>query len=341
MYKSLKDRRSGASRWNLARALLLGLLLAIAAQPLAAESLERARALLAAGRWEDAAAAFRALPADEAQSGPALYGLAQALYSTGDFEGAAGTARDAANAATGATDRALALTLVGRSLRAPKKKKLYPKAAEAFREALEADPTLARPKLSLAELMLLQKDDKGARPLLEELAAREPSSQTRRAAALLRNPRKVEYASLPEFTLTTLDGREIGSGDLGGNIVLFDFWATWCGPCVASIPDLAKFHQFSDGKPLELISVSADRNGETLKSFVRERAMDWAVVHDARGALRGRFGVNAYPTYLLVDSDGFIVARASGYSPSLGDPVDRLVRQAKSMAKKLAKRGAD
>lgn len=90
-------------------------------------------------------------------------------------------------------------------------------------------------------------------------------------------------------------------------------------------PGLARCHEFAADKPLRLISISADQNEETLRSFIDERAMDWAMVHDGRGEIREYFGVRSFPTYLLVDHDDFVIAAGEllrGQHPAQSHGVD-------------------
>ncbi len=303
-----------------------------------AESLEQIEALLAAGDWNQVVLAYEALPPEIAGQFPALYSLAQAQAKIGNLEDAAAIAERAAASAEG-EQRALALNHAGRCLAATRKTKHYRRASTAFRQALAADSELAGTRLNLAEVLLLIDDrDAEARDLLTALLADgTPGGIATRAAALLRNPSKADTPSLPSVLMPTIDGEAISDKDLVGEIVLLDFWATWCQPCVESIPSLKRFHEFAEDKPLRLISISVDRSYDLLRDFVEEREMDWAIVHDGERQLARYFGVNRFPTYMLVDSDGFIIDQASGYSPQFGDPVDRLVGRAKSMAKRQKK----
>jgi thiol-disulfide isomerase/thioredoxin len=112
--------------------------------------------------------------------------------------------------------------------------------------------------------------------------------------------------ALPAFTLRGLDGGQVTDQDLRGSVALLDFWATWCGPCVASMPHLEKLHQEMAPLGLRLVSVNTEPGDlATVRSFVKEKGLTFPVWVDG-GALQSRLRVQSYPTMLLVDAGGVI-----------------------------------
>lgn len=113
-----------------------------------------------------------------------------------------------------------------------------------------------------------------------------------------------EPATLPAFSLTTLDGRTMSSSDLRGKVVLMNFWATWCGPCRAEIPDLIKLQDKYRDK-LVVIGVSEDEvPAETVKAFADEHKMNYPVVMSTPELKKIFRGVVALPTTFVIDRDG-------------------------------------
>jgi thiol-disulfide isomerase/thioredoxin len=117
----------------------------------------------------------------------------------------------------------------------------------------------------------------------------------------------------PEFQITTLDGQEINLESLQGKIILINFWATWCPPCRAEIPDLDEAYSQLKDKGLVILGFSVDDLSEAeLKKFVEQAKINYPV------ALVGRDIVNAFkpgqyiPTSIFIDKKGYIRARHVG-----------------------------
>jgi thiol-disulfide isomerase/thioredoxin len=120
----------------------------------------------------------------------------------------------------------------------------------------------------------------------------------------------------PAFNLQTLDGRTVSSASLKGKVVVLDFWATWCGPCRQALPELKALLQKNTGKPLVLISVSADENRKAVEEFVRTNGMSWMQAWDAKGqVIGGVFGASSLPSYVVIDAQGRIAYLMRGWAP--------------------------
>jgi thiol-disulfide isomerase/thioredoxin len=124
---------------------------------------------------------------------------------------------------------------------------------------------------------------------------------------LLRNPMAVE-----PFTVTDLDGRTLSSADWKGKVVLVNFWATWCPPCLAEIPDLiALQNKYRDR--LVVIGISEDEiSPEVVKRFATERKINYPIAMTSAD-LQTRFtGITALPTTFVLDQDGQIAYKRVG-----------------------------
>ena len=119
--------------------------------------------------------------------------------------------------------------------------------------------------------------------------------------------------ALPEVTGTRIDGVEESLSDYRGRVVLLDFWATWCVPCIDVLPDLRKLVEELPADRFALVAISVDEELETVTRFMEDEPMPWTNWHAGLGSDIARLlRVQAYPTYVLVDESGRILARPRG-----------------------------
>jgi thiol:disulfide interchange protein DsbD len=119
-------------------------------------------------------------------------------------------------------------------------------------------------------------------------------------------------SKIPGVAGKRLDGTEESIAAFEGQAVLLDFWATWCGPCVASIPKLVDLDQGLPEGEFEILSISVDEEVATVTEFQGNKPMDWANWHvGPKAELLQTWAVRGYPTYILIDHNGTIVARQS------------------------------
>ena len=121
--------------------------------------------------------------------------------------------------------------------------------------------------------------------------------------------------TLPEVAAAQLDGTQDTLGNYAGKVVLIDFWATWCGPCVGALPDLRKLVDDLPAQRFALLSISVDEDVETVTEFQQAEPMPWANWYvGEKSELAQLWDVRALPTYVLVDDQGVILARTSRFS---------------------------
>lgn len=89
-----------------------------------------------------------------------------------------------------------------------------------------------------------------------------------------------------------------------GEVVLLNFWATWCPPCRKEIPSMVELHEKFAAQGLKVVAVSVDQNRDQLRSFVREHRMPFQVLHDADSSVSQSYGVFRYPESFLIDKQG-------------------------------------
>jgi thiol-disulfide isomerase/thioredoxin len=101
-----------------------------------------------------------------------------------------------------------------------------------------------------------------------------------------------------------------------GKVVLLDFWASWCGPCRQSVPDLKELQKAYGSDQLEVISVNEDKNEGAGRSFVAQNQMNWEQRFDSDGEMSRQYGVHAFPTFVLTDGNGTVLQRFVGEDPN-------------------------
>ena len=110
-----------------------------------------------------------------------------------------------------------------------------------------------------------------------------------------------------------LDGRVWSSESLRGRVVLIDFWATWCAPCLAELPRLRRLHARYDTGDLVILGISLDRSSaRDFRSWLQRQGIGWPQVREVGGydsPLAAQFGVEVLPASFLVGRDGRVVAR--------------------------------
>ena len=125
-------------------------------------------------------------------------------------------------------------------------------------------------------------------------------------------------------------GAEVVTGGSGGKMTLLDFWASWCGPCRQSVPDLKALQRTYRSDELEVISVNEDKNENAGRSFAADNGMNWDVRFDPHGETSHHWGVSAFPTFILLDAQGHEVQRFVGEdsSESLASRIGPYVQKA-------------
>jgi len=121
---------------------------------------------------------------------------------------------------------------------------------------------------------------------------------------------------------TLLDGKEFDWAKYKGKVVLVDFWATWCGPCRAEIPNIIEMHEDYHARGFEVVGISLDRTKDAATDYMEEKKLPWVSLFDpepAKGAekMTEYYGIFAIPQAILVDREGNVVS-LNARGPELG-----------------------
>jgi peroxiredoxin len=117
----------------------------------------------------------------------------------------------------------------------------------------------------------------------------------------------------PNFSLQTQNGKVIELSKLKGKVVLVNFWATWCPPCRAEIPDFIEVYNTYKSKGFEIIGIALDEEGwSKVAPYVKEAKMNYPVVLGSAEVVQQYGNIESIPTTFIIDKNGYIAGRQVG-----------------------------
>ncbi len=112
----------------------------------------------------------------------------------------------------------------------------------------------------------------------------------------------------PDFTLADLEGNQLRLSDLRGKVVFINFWATWCPPCRAEMPEIEAIHQEYKTEGVVVIGVDILETASDVRQFVKQGGYNWTFVLDTTGEVTASYNIAAIPTSFFIDREGIIRA---------------------------------
>jgi thiol-disulfide isomerase/thioredoxin len=210
----------------------------------------------------------------------------------------------------------------------------------AFKEVLAAMPKSRAIIFDEGRALAMMGKDAEAKAMFEQYVDLAPASDKLRTRAerFSDDPHLATLQMAPPFRLVTSEGEEMQLDDMNGKVVLLDFWATWCGPCKETLPDIQQLaKKYSRDPMLVIISVSQDNNAADWKAFIEKNNMTWPQYRDKTGALGNAYGVTAIPHFFTIDTNGVLKTENVGSNSPISSIVDDLVKKAHKAEQKKAK----
>ncbi len=121
----------------------------------------------------------------------------------------------------------------------------------------------------------------------------------------------------PKFSISTDQGKTISRSDFGGKLLVLNFWATWCAPCIQEIPSLNQFAKTYASKGVTVLAVSVDRKEDRYREFLRRNNVSFLTARDPEANISSKYGTFMYPESYVIDQNGkvvFKVANAQDWS---------------------------
>jgi thiol-disulfide isomerase/thioredoxin len=128
----------------------------------------------------------------------------------------------------------------------------------------------------------------------------------------------------PDFSMKSIDGEPVNLSDFKGNVVVVDFWATWCSSCQKSLPHLEKLNKdvALAGKGLRVVAVDCGEDEKTARHYLEKRTLSLRVVEDEDGSLQHEYQVHVLPMTVLIGRDGTVKDVFSASEESVNESED-------------------
>jgi len=153
-----------------------------------------------------------------------------------------------------------------------------------------------------------------------------------------KKPYLTEGNKSPNFSFISHKGKKISLEKLKGKVVLIDFWATWCGPCIKMAPEIQELYNQLEGPNFVMLGISLDTSEEKLNKYLEDNPeMRWEEHFDGKGwdnEISEIFRVNSIPTMYLIDQNGIIAKQKAYPSIAIKDDVEKLLKEYKENKKR-------
>ncbi len=135
-----------------------------------------------------------------------------------------------------------------------------------------------------------------------------------------------ERTAAPDFTLKSATGENIKLSELRGQVVMINFWASWCGPCRQEMPLLDELHARYSPMGFTMLGVNVEKDSSKAKALLKDLPVDFPILFDQQNAVSKDYDVVAMPSTVLVDRDGNIRYIHKGYKPGDENAYQDMIR---------------
>lgn len=144
-------------------------------------------------------------------------------------------------------------------------------------------------------------------------------SSTSRPSAMIGEP-------APDFTLMNMEGEQVSLSDFRGQVVLINFWATWCPPCREEKPTMEKLYERHKDDGLVVLAVNVEENGhQVVSQYLMTNSFSFPIVLDPKAVAQSQYGVFRYPESYVIGRDGIVVEKIIGGRDWMSNPTYRMI----------------
>jgi peroxiredoxin len=136
-----------------------------------------------------------------------------------------------------------------------------------------------------------------------------------------------EQAAAPDFTLKSTDGKNLRLSEYRGEVVLINFWASWCGPCLQEMPILSDMHERFKSLGFTVLGVNVEEDSSDARKLLGRMPVSFPVLLDNTSSVSRQYDIAAMPSTVLVDRNGNMRYLHKGYKPGLEEAYLRQVRE--------------
>lgn len=133
----------------------------------------------------------------------------------------------------------------------------------------------------------------------------------------------------PSFSVVADNGQTVTRANFGGRLLVLNFWATWCPPCIQELPSLDAFAQQMKAKGVVVVGVSVDKNEQTYRQFLDRARVSFLTARDPEAGVSSNYGTFKYPETYIINSDGKVVEKFIGpenwMDPKILERIQRLL----------------